>query len=69
VKKGCPPPAGSKTAEACAQLSEVRAEPISGGTCFASDWFENAHRDPDLWEEVLPMPAYNQVLTLLVRDD
>jgi len=65
VRIGHPPPRRSKTSWACANLPRLPTEPIRGGRCYASDWFVNAHNDPELWEELLPLPQYRQVVTLL----
>lgn len=59
------PPRGSKTAEVAASLSRQATQPIDGGKCFASEWFYNAREDPVLWEQVLPMPRFGQIMTLL----
>ncbi len=69
VKKGEPPPRRSKTAAVCAAPDRYPAEPLEGGKCFASEWFRTAHGDAELWEEVRPVPAYGQVMTLLTFCD
>jgi len=66
---GCQPHPRSKTAAVYANLRGLPSEPIDGGKCSASDWFATAYDDPDLWEEVLPVPAFDQVITLLTFYD
>jgi len=65
AKIGAPPPVNSKTASILRDLPLQSPQPIEGGECWASDWFKCFSGDPQLWEEVFPLPAYGQILTLL----
>jgi len=69
VKKGAAPPAGSKTAEVYRSLANMDTEPIEGGKCAAAEWFTACHDDIVLWEEVLPLPRFQQIFTLLTAYD